>query len=294
MGPKTLEAYQLALQSGRLDFQKWIAGSQHWLVGIDLVRDLEKIISDLRGVNKDPWEFQLSLPGPRVVIEFDAGVQGQTVAVFVRDGDGVHMLLHANDFPLHHAMTFFEHSSAIQPSRSLEAMGEEWVIWAWSIGAVSDILFAIAAEPRLISKIPPSRQVRRRAKAGLAEQALPEWFSLSWTMGERTKPKVGAADEHHGVALHIARAHWRNIGRPTAKSVIRPGLSGHWIWIPYSIKGHPRFGIKLNHYMPKLSSTSARSIENVARTACLDAGHDLIERWSGRKLKRYRGNFLST
>jgi len=114
-----------------------------------------------------------------------------------------------------------------------------------------EIILNAIAEPRLIAKRPPCRQFRKNVQRAIGAAPLPAWSFISWSVGDTTHPKQDDGSDTWRAPLHFSRAHWRRAKGTEPSARPRDGKKGLWIWVASSWKGHPDFGIKLHHYIPR-------------------------------------------
>lgn len=280
MGPETLKLY-----ADRPDLRDGLAGAQHWIVDGSMIRTVddvlrqlaEEIVLDGRGfvISEETYVLQLDLPADNVVLEM-AFPATTLLAHFVRDprvGRVAVSLGTCRYFEF--CGTFTPRSLGWEPPPRAMVQSEEQVLTAV---ITADLLFALAAEPRLVRKVAPLRQQRRKVQrvVGFVPAV---WKNISWTVGETVTPARKSGHPDHGMPLHIVRAHWREYPRQTARAVRRPGRPGWWTWVSHHFRGHPAYGVKLHRYRPKIGEQSSGVIRDVAAAATLHAASAAIKGW---------------
>ena len=277
MGPETLRLY-----SAYPELRAGLASAQHWGADRAVLEVLAELDDGLTN-DGDPWVFQLDLPSDDVVLELDTG-RDVVVARFVRDASGdVILFVKIKGLLYFCAGVFRPRAASWRPSSAIPAAANQ--IYIEALAKAADLLFALAAEPRLVRQVPPSRPQRRRvAKAVGFVPAV--WKNISWTVGETVTPARRSGHPEHGMPLHIVRAHWRKYPRGTARAVRRAGHPGWWTWVSHHFRGHPAYGVKLHRYRPKIGEQSSGVIRDVAAAATLHAATAAIKGWNNGRQDR--------
>lgn len=281
MGPETLKLY-----AARPDLREMLASAQHWVVDAAMVRTAddafrqisEEISPDERTfeISEDAYVLQFSLPADNVVLEMSFP-QVTLISHFVRDArDGRIAVSQGSCRHFEFCGIFTPRSLDWElPPQGFVADGGQVL----SVTLMADLILAWAAEPRLVRKVAPVRQQRRKVQRALGFVPA-AWANISWTLGEPVTPeRNSAAPGEGGRALHVVRAHWVAMDRQTPKGERRPGKPGWWIWKAHFFRGHPAFGVRLQRYVPKLGAASGPLIEDVKAAATRHARAAALKAW---------------
>lgn len=280
MGPETLKLY-----ADRPDLRASLAAAQHWIVDDAMVHSLADISKDVCAENEG-WVFQFDLPSDNVVVEMSVP-GGVTILQLCGTPDeskvGLNLKFPRSGF--FSAGLFYRRSKKWTAPPPLPEWGVEEACCISSVAILADLLFALAAEPRLVRKVAPMRQQRRKVQRAVG--FVPAvWKNISWTVGEATTPARKSGHPDHGMPLHIVRAHWRKYPRETARAVRRPGRPGWWTWVPHHFRGHPAYGVKLHRYRPKIGEQSSGVIRDVVAAATQHAATAAIKGWNNGRQDR--------
>lgn len=273
MGPFTLEAWR----KGSPETRTILAGAQHVFAPEKVLCKIREILNQIPREAPVFWEF--SMPAPVVVVEREDG------AVLFKD-EGETVLMQVLSRP-DGRVRLYKRTGKIQFSAWFGAVDDpnEGVAGAFtSLAAVSDILFSLMANPRLMEKRPCSRQQCRAASRATGLR-MPAGFyaELKWTVGETTAAKDADDSTDIRKPLHFSRAHWRRAAAHHGKWVDRLGYDGRWQWVSHAWKGHPDFGICLHHYFPDLDldGASADVVAAVQAAATQQAAAAAVAQWQG-------------
>lgn len=275
MGPETLEWFK---QDAIV--RPMLAQAQHFMIDAEIVDVAEKIARQ-KNFSKEDFDFgfQWEMPFSHVVLERD----GMPFLIY-EEGDEVRCLWRADGCEGAFGIKTQRGKLMMVPSAFTDETGHEklrrgaqgWSQDQWGsyqlIAMLSDAILALIAEPRLVQKTAPQRCHRRRAERQLGPIGVPAWHRVSWTIGSESLRNKDRSGSGAPLPLHFSRAHWRRTEEHKPKAQRRPGKPGWWCWVKWSFKGHPDFGVRLHHYMPRIGSEEAQRLATIMAADSAVAG----------------------
>lgn len=140
---------------------------------------------------------------------------------------------------------------------------EEVNLWLANMCMLTQLAISLINEPNLSTckSFANSRQVRRQIE-GATKNADVGYSQVSWTVGKPRIVQDNGMQTEIRMPLHWCRGHWRKEDHQTPKAqwvtpMYRP--AGWYVWVKDCWKGHPDFGIRLQHHNPLIAGERAKS-----------------------------------